>query len=230
MLLYLEGHTRPDISFAVNQCARYTFSPRKSHEEALKHIGRYLKLTKDKEIIMNPKKTLQIDCFVDADFAGLYSYEDSKDPTCVRSIFGHLFMIGAYPLAWKTTLQGEIAQSTMEAEYVALSTAMKDLIPLQRIVKAVAEGIRIDSDIRASIKSHVWEDNAGALTLARLEPPRITPRSKHYAIKYHWFRNFVKSDDISLHKIDTKKQLADLLTKSVPRDLFRTLRKLLMGW
>ena len=48
ILLYLEGHTRPDISFPVNQSARYTFHPKRSHEEALKHIDRYLKATRDK--------------------------------------------------------------------------------------------------------------------------------------------------------------------------------------
>ena len=52
MLLYLSGHTRLDIAFAVSQYARYSFCPKKSHEEALKRIGGYLKGTKDKGIIM----------------------------------------------------------------------------------------------------------------------------------------------------------------------------------
>ena len=41
MLLYLCGHSRPDISFAVHQCARYTFAPTPRHEKALVRIGRY---------------------------------------------------------------------------------------------------------------------------------------------------------------------------------------------
>ena len=44
MLLYLSGHTKSDIAFAVSQCARYSFCPRKTHEKALKRIGRYLKV------------------------------------------------------------------------------------------------------------------------------------------------------------------------------------------
>jgi len=47
MLLYLSGQTRPDITFAVNCCARYIFCPKHSHELALKRIGRYLKQTSD---------------------------------------------------------------------------------------------------------------------------------------------------------------------------------------
>ena len=58
MLLYLQGHSRPDISFAVNQCARYAFRPKRSHEEAMKRIGRYLKGTLDKGIIMNIQDTM----------------------------------------------------------------------------------------------------------------------------------------------------------------------------
>ncbi len=43
MLLYLSGHTHPDIAYAVNCCAKYMFGPKHSHELALKRIGRYLK-------------------------------------------------------------------------------------------------------------------------------------------------------------------------------------------
>ncbi len=45
MLLYLSGHTRPDIAYAVKCAAWYMLCPKKSHEEALKRIGRYLEAT-----------------------------------------------------------------------------------------------------------------------------------------------------------------------------------------
>ena len=76
MLLYLSGHTRPDIAFAVSQCARYTFKPTKRHVATLKRIGRYLKGTADKGLILHPSRSLQVDCYPDADFAGLYGHED----------------------------------------------------------------------------------------------------------------------------------------------------------
>ena len=71
ILLYLSGHSRPDITFAVSQCARYCFCPKRPHEEVLKRIGRYLKKTRDKGLIMKLTNSLQIDCYVDSDFAGL---------------------------------------------------------------------------------------------------------------------------------------------------------------
>ena len=213
----MEGHTRPEISFAVNQCARYTFNPKRTREEALKHIGRYLKGTRTQGVTFTPTKDLKLDCFVDADFAGLYNFEDDQDPTSVKSRTGHLFIVDGSLISWRTKLQSGISLSTMEVEYVAMSMAMKDLIPLQRIVKAVCTGLELEADLIATIKSHMWEDNAGALDLARLEPPRMTPRSKHYSLKYHWFREYIKLEGIKLNKIDTKSQFADLLTKSLPK-------------
>jgi hypothetical protein len=59
----------------------------------------------------------------------------------------------------------------------------------------------------------------------------MTPRSKHYAIKYHWFREKVKDkeNNITLVKIDTKNQLGDIFTKGLTKDPLEHLRRLLMG-
>jgi hypothetical protein len=122
MLLYLE-HSRPDISFATHQCARYTHLPKLSHKNAVKKIGRYLKGTLEQGLILNPSDTLKIDCYPDADFAGLRSREDVQDPHCVRSRTGYIISLANFPVLWKSHLQTEIALSTMEAEYVTLSTS-----------------------------------------------------------------------------------------------------------
>jgi hypothetical protein len=98
MLLYLSGHSRPDIAFAVHRCARYTFSPTKKHINALKCIGRYLKGTRDKGIIMRPSPNLTVDCFPDADFAGLYIHKDAQDPHCVQSCTGYVILLAGCPL------------------------------------------------------------------------------------------------------------------------------------
>ena len=85
MVLYLQGYSRPAISFAGNKSSRYVFSPKKSHEEALKIIGRYLKGTRDKGLIIKPTKMLQIDCFVDVDFSRRWNHEDIHEPTSAKS-------------------------------------------------------------------------------------------------------------------------------------------------
>ena len=102
MLLYLSTNTRPDISFAVSQVARFSHSPKKSHAAAVKTIVRYLARTKDKGTIVTPTGKLELDCYVDADFGGLYRREPDDDPNSVRSRTGYIIMLGGCPLTWKS--------------------------------------------------------------------------------------------------------------------------------
>jgi hypothetical protein len=162
-------------------------SPRRSHEIALERIGQYLKFTSEQGLVLQPTGVLDIDVFCDADFAGLWSYEDALDPTCVKSRTGFVNNLSNCPVIWTSKLQTEIALSTMEAEYNALSFAMRSVLPFKALVHSVTRGIGLEIYNVASFRTTVWEDNAGALQLANMEPGRITPRSKHFAIKYHWF-------------------------------------------
>ena len=71
MMLYLASNTRPDISFAVHQCSRFTHNTKVSHETAVKRICRYIQGTKDNGIVFNISKKLVVDCYADEYFAGL---------------------------------------------------------------------------------------------------------------------------------------------------------------
>jgi hypothetical protein len=124
MLLYLSSNSRPDIQFAVHQCARFTHFPKKSHGEAVKRICRYLAGTARKGVEFNPTKAMELDCYVDADFAGLWNHEDDQDPVCVKSRTGYVITLGGCPVLWVSKLQTEIALSTLESEYIALSQAI----------------------------------------------------------------------------------------------------------
>ncbi len=94
MLLYLAGHTCPDITHAVNCAAKYMFCPKLVHEQALKQIGCFLKATADKGLIMKPsEKLLKIDSFPDANFVGMYGHEPIDDPVCVKSRTGYVIMV-----------------------------------------------------------------------------------------------------------------------------------------
>ena len=84
MLHYL-NHTRPDCAFAIHQCAQYTFELKASHKAAVKRIDRYLKGTMDKGLILDPSDDWTLDCYPDADFAGIWGHDHPQDPHCVRS-------------------------------------------------------------------------------------------------------------------------------------------------
>ena len=107
----------------------------RSHEAALKLIGRYLLGTKNKGLIIDPTRDLKIDAYPDADFAGLYNYEDSCDPVCVKSRTGYVITVAGCPVLWESQLQTEIATSTMQAEVIALAAYCRDLVPIVAMVK-----------------------------------------------------------------------------------------------
>ena len=72
------------------------------------------------------------------------------------------------------------------------------------------KGIAVSTNA-AKVRCRVFEDNTGALEIAREEKYR--PRTKHLNIRLHHFRSYVDSGDVTIHKIDMYDQLADLLTK-----------------
>ena len=241
MLMYLATNSRPDIAFAVNQCARFTHCPKDSHATAVKRILRYLKGTKDRGMFISPSKKLQVDCHVDADFAGLYKVENDQDPVSVKSRTGYVLFFMGCPLTWLSKLQTQVALSTMEAEYIALSTAMRELIPVREIIKEIYTHVLNDTDKLQEVsynavsrtfgeipQSIVHEDNEACLKFANL--PKMSPRTKHIAIPYHFFRSKVEELEVKVIAIDTNNQLADQFTKGLPHPKFIRDREKLMGW
>jgi len=230
MLLYLAGHTRPDIAYSVSCVARFTFAPKHSHEQALKLIGRYLLATRDKGLVLSPSKELNVDAYPDADFAGLYGYEDTLDPVSVKSRTGYVINVANCPVLWKSSLQSMIATSTMEAEVQAMASCCKDLMPILDIVDQVGNAVGLTPSMGPKMHIRIHEDNASALILSKMLPPQMTPRTKHFAVKTHWYRYQIIARGITVLKISTVEQLGDICTKCLPQATFEYLRKKLMGW
>jgi len=228
MLTYLSTSTRPDISFAVHQCARFCTNPMRSHELAVRRIVRYLKGTSDHGYILHPTPgNHNVDCYVDADFAGLWSPSTTADPISVKSRTGYVITFASCPLLWTSKLQSEIALSTTEAEYIALSQATRDLIPLRALLKEFSQTTKL---IVGDITTHstIFEDNKGCVDLALA--PKLRPHTKHIGLKYHHFRSHVENGSLKIQWIDSKNQLADIFTKPLPLSTFEYLRFQLLGW
>ena len=237
--MYLAGNVYPEIQYAVHQCARFTHAPRHSHAVAVKRIAHYLKGVLDAEqgLQLNVSENFNLDLYVDADFAGLWTYEDEQDPVCVKSRTGYVITLGDCPIHFSSKLQTEVATSTLEAEYIALAQAMRELVPLRRAYAELCLNFGFASDASSLIKSKIFEDNNGCISTCTA--PRLSPRTKHIGVKYHFVRNYFNMDPtfnrssrhpFVLEKIDTDKQKADLFTKGFAADKFQTLRKLLCGW
>ena len=188
---------------------------------------RYLAGTKDKGLIFKSDFTIGLEMFCDADFAGLWKSEDPQNADSVRSRTGFVIKLYGCPLLWTSRMQTEVACSTLEAEYIALSSGMREIIPIRNLYLSLAQHMKFP-DAGCSVKCTVFDDNQGALNLATT--PKITPRTKHIGVKYHFFRQNVVSGEISLEYVQSEKQQADILTKGLSAVKFVNIRKLLLGW
>ena len=170
-VMYLTSDTRCGISLANHQCARFSIDPRSPHGIAVKRIGRYLLGTCDKGMIVRPTKDFTLDCYADADFAGLFFSSDPTDPKSVKSRSGFVISLGTIPVSWASKLQTETALSTMEAEYISLSQALTVLLPLRIVLAEVSTALSLKSDPHSVIRSTIFEDNQACLSLATSDPP-----------------------------------------------------------
>eukprot|EP00957_Ditylum_brightwellii_P178192 13572574-Ditylum_brightwellii.AAC.1 len=131
-------------------------------------------------------KSRGLEMFVDPSFAGDWQHAWSKESS-VLSRTGFIIKYANCLIVWTSKLQTYIALSTMEAEYVAMSHAMREAIPLMRLLNEVKGSINICMDKKAEFKCTVFEDNNGCIELAKC--PRMRLRTNHLAIKYHHFRS-----------------------------------------
>jgi Reverse transcriptase (RNA-dependent DNA polymerase) len=227
-LNYLEKSSRPDIAYAVHQCARFCEEPMKEHSQAVKRIGRYLCGTSDKGLTFTPKDE-SFEVYADADFAGNWNKEIAEhDTSTAKSRSGYVIKYANCPIVWASKLQTEIALSSTESEYVSLSQALREVIPMMALIEELAKaGFHINTtDPKVHCKA--FEDNSGAAEMARL--PKMRPRTKHMNIKYHHFRSAVEEGKISIHAISTHDQVADIFTKPLAPTIFKKFRELIMGW
>ena len=230
MLNYLVSCTQPDLAYSVHQCARFCGQPKRSHEQAVKRVLRYLQFLKrnnSQGIVFRPDKSKSIDTFVDASFAGEWNTEWSDEPSSVMSRTGYVICYANCPVIWSSKLQTEIALSTTESEYIALSQSLRDVLPLIGLLRELQQSIPFEPTT-PKIHCTIHEDNQGCIDL--VETPKMRPRTKHIALKYHHFRKHVTDGTISITYLESTKQIADIFTKPLGDAQFTTLRGLLTGW
>jgi hypothetical protein len=162
-------------------------------------------------------------------FAGLHGREPDYAPESAKSRTGYIVFMGNCPIIWKLQLQSEITLSMLEAEYSALSSSLRTVLPLRSLLAEVVKGINLPPDIPTSMSCRVFEDNNGALLLATQQ--KITNRTKYFRVKWHHFWQHVcDRTTVDIQKICTTEQRANYLTKGLSRESFERIRKLVQGW
>ena len=227
-LNYLTQTTRPDIMFAVHQVAKYSSCPKQEHGEAILYIVRYLMRTRDMGLKFKPDRSKGFENYCDADFSGNWKQSIAEfDPSTAKSRSGWITFYAGCPIIWNSKLQTQVALSTTEAEYIALSQSLRDVIPIMQLLDEMkSRGFEVICT-SPHVFCKTFEDNSGALELARL--PKLRPRTKHINVCYHHFREHVRKGLIKIFPIDTDDQIADTLTKPLAQNAFCRHRKHMCG-
>ena len=202
-------------------------APKRSHGEAVKRIGRYLLGTRGKGFFIQPDTSKSFECYVDADYCGNWKPTDTDDPNSAKSRTGFVITYLGCPIVWGSRLQTVFALSTAEAEYIALSTALREVSPMMDLLSEMKE-MGYDVETEPKVHCKLFEDNSGALEQAHVAKYR--PRTRHINAAWHHFRSYVARKLISIHAVDTKSQLADVFTKQVSLEDFVRFRKAIFGW
>lgn len=226
MLNYLANATRPDAIVAAHQCARHCENPRLSHEKAVKRIAKYLIGTQHIGTQAAIDVGLGLQAHADADFANAWNKLNPDDASALFSRTGYAMHHMRMPIVWCSKIQSRIALSSTEAECAALSTCLRDVMPIMSLISEISSHIKVPS-LKLIIKCRLFEDNESCIKVAKA--PILTPRTKHIALEYHHFRWHVDHRFAMLESIRTGEQTADLLTKPVPDPQRSYLRKKLNG-
>ena len=208
-ILYAASWTRPEIADVVGLLSRAMDCPKMEHWKAVKRLLRYLRGTVD--LGLTYKGRVNLEGYTDANWAG--------DTEC-RSTGGYVFFLNGGAISWSSKRQKAVALSSCESEYYAASAAVSECIWLRRLCKEL--GMRTEN-----ATSIVWEDNQGAIALSQNPVKRTT--SRHIDVRYHFLRQHVKAKTVELKYVRTKDNVADALTKPLPRPIFLVHRNKLMG-
>src|SRR5664279_2735528 len=129
-IMYAMICTRPDVSYALSVTSRYQADPGESHSTAVKNILKYLRRTKDMFLVYGGSE-------VDLDVKGYMDANFQTDLDDLRSQSRYVFTLNGGAVSWKSSKQDTVADSTIEAEYIAASEAAKLGVQIRKFLMHV---------------------------------------------------------------------------------------------
>lgn len=196
LINYLAIYTRPDLLYSLSRVAQACSDPRESDLRRVKRILRYINTTKHFGITYNRDEDFQLYCFVDASFN---CYTDGK------SHYGYAFSLGRgngtfYAKSSKIRI---VTLSSTESEYVALCNAVTEVVYLQKLLQ--------DLGFPQRNPTVIFEDNISCIEMVYNELKHKT--TKHINNKYHFTKDMIRDNKITIEYLATSEMVADILTK-----------------
>nr|GEU53890.1 copia protein [Tanacetum cinerariifolium] len=191
----------PDIMFSVCLCARFQGAPKTSHLEAVKRIFQYIKGTTHLGLWYPDGTGIETIVYADFDHAG--DYVERKITSGIYTFMGCCLT------SWFSKKQTALAISTTEAEYVSAEKACQQAQWMKQAL--------IDYDVRLN-DVPIMCDNKGAIDLSK--NPMQHSRTKYIEIRYHFLRDNVQKGHISIEKVPSVNNIANILTNPFKRESF----------
>ena len=194
--MYLSTCTRPDISYAVRELARFMSNYSEKHFEAAKHLLRYLQGTRSRGLVYgNTPSTYPIfRAFADSDWA----MSEGR-----RSVSGFVIECGGAPVAWSSKQQAIVALSSCEAEYLSCAHCVRHIIWFRSLFQELG--------FNQKQPTVLYCDNKGTVTCTH--DPHSHSQMKHIDIRAHFIRDCVNKELIDVHHVPGTENPSDLLTK-----------------
>jgi hypothetical protein len=197
-LMYAMVCKRPYIAHAMGVVSSYMKNLGKEHWEEVKWVLMYLRGTYTHALCFGGSDTI-LQGYVDSNMEG---DKDSR-----RSTTGYVFTVGGTTLSWILKLQKVVSLSTIEAEYVVVIEASKEMIWLQRFMEELG---------KKQENNRFYYDSESAINLAKNSS--FHSKNKHIQLRYHFIRSILEDGYLKLEKIHTRQNPADMLTKGVIRE------------
>lgn len=204
-LLYIAVNTRPDVAIATSILGRRVSNPTTADWNEAKRI--LLKGIADHALHLGGGEPCEMECYVDADWAGEIGERKSNT--------NYIFKLGGGLVNWRCSKQTSVSLSSTEAEYIALAECLQELQWLRKLMDDLGESMKLPVRVN--------EDNQSCIALAVAD--RTTRKSKHIDTKYCYVKDLVKNGIVTIQYCPTDKMEADLLTKPLGAVKLKQLRE-----
>ena len=213
-LMWAATMTRPDLSFAAHNLAKFCGDPGPVHWKATMKALRYFWRTKDLGITYGgvTSRGLTMSAYVDSDHA---TCRDSR-----RSVSGGEVMLGGGTISWFSCAQRVTASASPESEYVALAKIVNETKFLRQVQGFIMPTLR-------SCTISIMEDDQGAGKMANNK--HSSKRTRHIDVKHHIVRDAVEEELVRIVYVRNEEQHADILTKALDMRTFEPHAKALMN-
>jgi len=201
--------SRPDVVNAISKLSQYLHDPSVNHLTAAKHLLRYFKSTIHLRQVYSANQSPKLVGYADADHA---NDEDDR-----KSFSGYCFFLDdkSAPITYSSKKQSLVAQSTMEAETVALSHAAKEALWLRQL----CHDLHVFGDQESPITPSILMINSDSESaLKAVKNPVFHARTKHFDMRHHFIRDVVAKGELSVGYIPGDENPADIFTKSLDRN------------